>query len=95
MRDRIRGYTLRKSRYQTLPTSHHRRDITRGRLYRGTPAYQSYTCPLCHYHQSLPASKLGYRCPSCGLRMRRERIRGLEQARRRERGLGLFLSLSP
>jgi hypothetical protein len=56
----------------------------------------SYTCPLCGYHQALPYSKQGYRCPLDGLYLRRGRDgEGLTRYRHRERGYGLELSLSP
>jgi hypothetical protein len=56
----------------------------------------SYTCPLCGYHQALPHSKQGYRCPLDGLYLRRGRDgEGLTRYMHRERGYGLELSLSP
>jgi DNA-directed RNA polymerase subunit RPC12/RpoP len=83
MRDRIRGYHMRLKRSRIIG---HNRPAQR-RLYRGIQPYQSYTCPLCHYHQALPASNRGYRCPACGLRMRRERISEIYRTQRREVGL--------
>jgi hypothetical protein len=90
-RDRIRTHrlSLAMSRSNRLGRQPQRR------FYRLAKPYQSYTCPLCHYHQALPTSRRGYRCPACGLWMRREWLYGLEQARYKERGLGLELSLSP
>jgi hypothetical protein len=55
----------------------------------------SYTCPLCGYHQALPHSASGYRCPADGWYLRRDKSYGFEQTRQRERGMGLELSLSP
>jgi hypothetical protein len=56
---------------------------------------QSYTCPLCGYHQALPYSRAGYRCPLDGLYLRCGRDgEGLTRYRHRERGYGLILSLS-
>jgi len=89
LRDRIRGHHIRLKRSRTIG---HNRPAQR-RLYRGGQPYQSYTCPLCHYHQALPSSNRGYRCPACGLRMRRERISEVYRTQRRE--VGLTLSLSP
>jgi hypothetical protein len=85
LRDRIREHTvmLKRGRYSGLKRFG----------FRGSKPYQSYTCPLCGYHQALPASKVGYRCPSCGLYLRRERNQGLYLTQRRE--VGLALSLSP
>jgi DNA-directed RNA polymerase subunit RPC12/RpoP len=88
MRDRIRGYHMRLKRSRTIG---HNRPAQR-RLYRGSQPYQSYTCPLCHYHQALPSSNRGYRCPACGLRMRRERISEIYRTQRREVGLAAGFS---
>jgi hypothetical protein len=85
MLDRIRGHHMRLKRSRTI--GHNRP------AYRGSQPYQSYTCPLCHYHQALPASNRRYRCPACGLRMQRERISEIYRTQRRE--VGLALSLSP
>jgi DNA-directed RNA polymerase subunit RPC12/RpoP len=93
--DRIRGRRLNRSRARTNRMIHTTRQARSGRIQRGTPPYQSYTCFLCGYHQALPASPQGYRCPTCGLKMRRDRSDRFHLARRRERGLGLVLSLSP
>jgi DNA-directed RNA polymerase subunit RPC12/RpoP len=91
--DRIRGYHLQRSR---IPRRfHHARQAGRGRVSWGVPPYQSYTCFLCGYHQALPASPQGYRCPACGLKMRRNRADRFRLPRRQERGLSLALSLSP
>jgi hypothetical protein len=84
MRDHIRGHHIRLKRSRTI--GHNRL------AYRGSQPYQSYTCPLCHYHQALPASNRGYRCPACGLRMRRERISEVYQTQRREVGLAAGFS---
>lgn len=92
LRDRIRGHHLGHSRPRSTRTIHRQRRFTVRRLSRATRPYHSYTCPLCSYHQSLSASKLGYRCPTCGLRMRRERTLELYRTQRREVGLGLSLS---
>jgi hypothetical protein len=54
---------------------------------------QNYTCPLCGYHQALPYSRAGYRCPKDGLYLRIERGL-LDLSRSKERGYGLELSLS-
>jgi DNA-directed RNA polymerase subunit RPC12/RpoP len=85
MRDHIREHTvmLKRGRYSGLKRF----------ALPGSKSYQSYTCPLCGYHQALPASNRGYRCPACGLRMRRERISEVYRTQRRE--VGLALSLSP
>jgi hypothetical protein len=93
MRDRIRGYHLGNYRSRTTRNISRQRQSTIQRLSGGLRPYQSYTCPLCHYHQALPASNRGYRCPACGLRMRRERISEIYRTQRRE--VGLALSLSP
>src|SRR5438128_212137 len=69
----VRQYVAQTSRnryYKTL--------TPRRLLYRGTPPNQSYTCSICSFHQALPASGLGYRCPSCGITMRRDRSSGLD-----------------
>jgi hypothetical protein len=63
--------------------------------YLGSKPYQSYTCPLCQYHQALPATAGGYRCPSCGIHLRRDRSYGLARVQSRQRGFGLELTLSP
>jgi hypothetical protein len=82
LRDRTRGHRLRL----TLSRGNHLQRPAQKRLYRSSKPYQSYTCPLCHYHQALPASNRGYRCPSCGLYLRRERNQGLYLTQRREVG---------
>jgi hypothetical protein len=89
LRDRTRAHRLRLK----LSRSSYLQRSAQKRLYRSSKPYQSYTCPLCHYHQALPASNRGYRCPSCGLYLRRERNQGLYLTQRRE--VGLALSLSP
>jgi DNA-directed RNA polymerase subunit RPC12/RpoP len=89
LRDHTRAHRLRLK----LSRGNHLQRQAKIRLYRQAKPYQSYTCPLCHYHQALPASKAGYRCPSCGLYLRRERNPGLSLTQRRE--VGLALSLSP
>jgi DNA-directed RNA polymerase subunit RPC12/RpoP len=89
LRDRTRSPAARLKRSRTIGLYRH----AQRRLYRGSQPYQSYTCPLCHYHQALPSSNRGYRCPACGLRMRRERISEVYRTQRRE--VGLALSLSP
>lgn len=91
LRDRIRGHHLGHYRARYSRTNRLHRSTIR-RLSGVTRPYQSYTCPLCSYHQSLPSSKLSYRCPTCGLRMRRERTLELYRTQRREVGLGLSLS---
>jgi len=91
--DRIRGRHL--SRTRTSRRLYHARQAGRDRLQRGTPPYQSYTCFLCGYHQALPASPQGYRCPACGLNMRRDRSDRFSLPQRKERGWGLELSRSP
>ena len=63
--------------------------------YRSSKPYQSYTCPLCQYHQALPATAGGYRCPSCGIHLRRDRSYGFGREHSRQRGFGLELTLSP
>jgi DNA-directed RNA polymerase subunit RPC12/RpoP len=93
--DRIRGRRLQRSHSRSHRRSHQARQAGTGRLNRGTPPYQSYTCFLCGYSQALPASPQGYRCPACGLKMRRDRSDRFRLPRRKERGLGLVLSLSP
>jgi hypothetical protein len=87
MRDRIREHTvmLKRGRYSGLKRF----------AFRGSKPYQSYTCPLCGYHQALPYSASGYRCPADGWYLRRDKPYGLEQTRLKERGMGLTLSLSP
>jgi DNA-directed RNA polymerase subunit RPC12/RpoP len=82
LHDRTRAHRLRL----TLSRSNHPQRHAQKRLYRSSKPYQSYTCPLCHYHQALPASNRGYRCPSCGLYLRRERNQGLYRTQRREVG---------
>jgi DNA-directed RNA polymerase subunit RPC12/RpoP len=94
LRDRVRGYHLQRSRYRSHRRSHQVRHA-RGRMQRSMSPYQSYTCFLCGYHQALPASPQGYRCPACGLKLRRERSDRFRLPRRKERGVGLELSLSP
>lgn len=93
--DRIRGRRLQRTRSRTNRRIHPTRQAGRSRLQRGAPPYQSYTCFLCGYHQALPASPQGYRCPACGLKMRRDRSDRFSLPRRQERGWGLELSLSP
>ena len=93
--DRIRGRRLQRTRSRTNRRIHPTRQAGRSRLQRGAPPYQSYTCFLCGYHQALPASPQGYRCPACGLKMRRDRSDRFRLPRRQERGWGLELSLSP
>lgn len=88
-RDRLRGYHLYKSRSRP-PLQ--RRASTNGPVYRSTPPYASYTCPLCGYHQALPPGR-GYRCPADGLYLRRERRFDMSRTQRRE--VGLELSRSP
>jgi hypothetical protein len=87
LRDRIREHTvmLKRDRYSGLNRF----------AFRGSKPYQSYTCPLCGYHQALPYSASGYRCPADGWYLRRDKSYGFEQTRQRERGMGLTLSLSP
>jgi hypothetical protein len=97
LHDRVRGYHLEHYPSRTTRNIRPQRQFTiqrygQRRLYQGTPPYQSYTCPLCSYHQSLPASKIGYRCPTCGLYLRRDRNSQFSLAMRREVGLGLSLS---
>lgn len=89
LRDRTRAHRLRLK----LSRGNYLQRHAQKRLYRSSKPYQSYTCPLCHYHQALPASNRGYRCPSCGLYLRRERNPSLSFTQRRE--VGLALSLSP
>jgi DNA-directed RNA polymerase subunit RPC12/RpoP len=95
LRDRMRGYHLQRSRSRTNRQIHHTRHAGRSRSQRGTRPYQSYTCFLCGYHQALPSSPQGYRCPACGLKLRRDRPDRFSLPRRKERGYGLELSLSP
>jgi hypothetical protein len=76
-RDRIRVHRLRLA----ISRGYRLQRQPQRRFYRHVKPYQSYTCPLGHYHQALPSSKAGYRCPACGLWMRRERLYGLEHAR--------------
>jgi hypothetical protein len=87
LRDRIREHTVRlkRGRYSGLKRF----------AFRGSKPYQSYTCPLCGYHQALPYSASSYRCPADGWYLRRDKSYGFEQTRQRERGMGLELSLSP
>src|SRR5687767_8061527 len=87
--DRIRGRRLQRTRSRT--NRHPTRQAGRSRLQRGAPPCQSYTCFLCGYHQALPASPQGYRCPACGLKMRRDRSDRFSLPRRKERGWGLEL----
>jgi DNA-directed RNA polymerase subunit RPC12/RpoP len=89
LRDHIRAHRLRLK----LSRGNHLQRQAKIRLYRQAKPYQSYTCPICSFHQALPFSSLGYRCPSCGLYLRRERNPGLSLTQRRE--VGLALSLSP
>ena len=89
LRDRTRGHRLRLK----LSRGNHLPRPAQKRLYSSSKPYQSYTCPHCSYHQALPASNRGYRCPSCGLYLRRDRNSKFSLTRRRE--VGLELSLSP
>ena len=91
--DRLRGRHLKRTR--APKRRHSARQAGSGRMQRGAPPYQSYTCFLCGYSQALPASPQGYRCPACGLNMRRDRADRFRLPRRQERGLGLALSRSP
>ncbi len=75
---------IRERRYVRLKRIRNA-SLTRS-TYRSSKPYQSYTCPLCHYHQALPFSNQSYRCPSCGLYLRRERNQGLYLTQRREVG---------
>src|SRR5207248_11746516 len=86
-RDRIREHHVRLKRI--------RNTSLKRSTYRSSKPYQSYTCPLCQYHQALPATAGGYRCPSCGIHMRRDRPYGLAREQSRQRGFGLELTLSP
>ncbi|MGH8715180.1 MAG: hypothetical protein ACREUI_00365 [Burkholderiales bacterium] len=82
--DRIREHHLRLRRTRN----------SRGALRHpqsSAPRYQSYTCFLCNYHQSLPLSNFGYRCPNCGLYLRRFREKEFFLTRRREAGLEVSL----
>jgi DNA-directed RNA polymerase subunit RPC12/RpoP len=92
LRDRIRGHHLGHYRSHTNRNISRQHQSTLRRLSGGSRPYQSYTCPLCHYHQALPASNRGYRCPACGLRMRRERISEVYRTQRREVGLAAGFS---
>ena len=100
-RDLLRGEQVREPHKvrqyvsQTARKRSYKHLSPRRLLYRGTPPYQSYTCGICGYHQALPASRLGYHCPSCGITMRRDRSYSLDLTRRRQRGFGLELTLSP
>jgi hypothetical protein len=93
LRDRTRAHRLRLK----LSRGNYLQRHAQRRLYRGSQPYQSYTCPLCHYHQALPTSNRGYRCPSCGLYLRRDRQKELYLLQRliHRKGVGLELSLSP
>jgi hypothetical protein len=91
LRDRTRGHRQRLM----LSRSNHLQRSAQKHLYRSTNPYQSYACPLCGYHQALPYSASGYRCPADGWYLRRDKSYGFEQTRQRERGMGLELSLSP
>jgi DNA-directed RNA polymerase subunit RPC12/RpoP len=93
--DHIRGRRLQRTRTRTNRRNHPARQAGRSRMHRGARPFQSYTCFLCGYHQALPASPQGYRCPACGLKMRRDRSDRFRLPRRKERGWGLELSLSP
>ena len=84
-RTRARHLGLKRIRNTSLTCS----------TYPGSKPYQSYTCPLCQYHQALPATAGGYRCPSCGIHMCRDRSYGLGREQSRQRGFGLELTLSP
>ncbi|MGH8651256.1 MAG: hypothetical protein ACREYE_03290 [Gammaproteobacteria bacterium] len=84
-RDPIREHHLRRSFRRT------RRQSSKSPS-QAAPVYQSYTCRLCNYTQALPVSRFGYRCPFCGLYLRRSRNRELSITRRREAGLELSLS---
>ncbi len=59
LRDRIRGHNMRLKRSRTT----HHKHYTQKRLYSSSKPYQSYTCPLCLYHQALPASTEGIAVP--------------------------------
>jgi hypothetical protein len=95
LRDRIRGYYLENYRSRTIRTIRRQRQSSIPRFSGGPRPYQSYTCPLCHYHQALPSSNRGYRCPACGIHMRRDRFYGLGREQSQQRGFGLELTLSP
>lgn len=89
-RDLIRGMPLRRRLNRSPYTG---RNFAKKSFQRSLPSYQSYTCYLCNYHQSYSSSKGRYRCPSCGLYLRRQRKGGFYLTQRR--GGGLELSLSP
>jgi hypothetical protein len=93
IRDRTRWHQLRYYRSPTTRTIRPQRLSSIRRLSREHHSYQSYTCPLCSYHQAQPSSRLGYRCPYCGLYLRRDRSYGLDR-RTLGKGVGLELSLS-
>jgi len=88
MRDLIRGQHMRRRLRRSRNTNRYQKSL-QGSL----PAYHSYTCYLCNYHQSYSSSGIRPRCPSCGLYLRRERNRAFYLTQRR--GVGLTLSLSP
>src|SRR5207249_11566822 len=92
MRDRIRGHHLGNYRSRTNRNISRQRQSTIRRLSGGSRPYQSYTCPLCHYHQALLASNRGYRCPACGLYLRRDRSSEVSITKRREVGLAAGFS---
>ncbi|MGH9876515.1 MAG: hypothetical protein ACRD5H_02670 [Nitrososphaerales archaeon] len=88
-RDRMRDHHIRLRR----PRNAHYR-VNRKSVLSSTsaPLYQSYTCRLCNYTQALPPSRSGYRCPSCGLYLRRYREKEFFLTQRREAELELSLS---
>jgi hypothetical protein len=96
LRDRVQGRDLGKYRSRTSSRMSLRTRHTEARgTSRSIRPFQGYTCFLCGFHQALPSSNFGYRCPTCGLKLRRDQGYGRDQSRRRQRGFGLELSLSP
>jgi hypothetical protein len=92
MRDRTLAYHMSRKRSRTI--GRYRRPVQRG-FFRRLQPHQSYTCPLCSYHQALPFSNRGHRCPTCGLYLRRDRNnRYAEMNLTQRREVGLELSLS-
>jgi len=90
-RDLIQGHHARRLR---LNRSHYTgRNFAKKTFQRSLPSYQSYTCSLCNYHQSYSSSKGRYRCPNCGLYLRRERKGRIYLTQRRRVGLHASLSL--
>jgi DNA-directed RNA polymerase subunit RPC12/RpoP len=94
-RDRVRRreYLKERSASYRPPFPLRRRDSAKGRFYAAASHLLSYACPVCGRYAALPFSASGYRCSSCGLKMRRDRPSSRQQPRDRGSGLERVLSL--